>query len=133
MKSDISIVKVLMRKPILHVLSMLRMSESSYLNYLLPQEMFQRLDLAVSELRSLFFETFSKAYFSTYRKVNSTQIQFPPEILCPYISNIICLARPFSVILIMYTDSFTLNVMTGTREGTAVNSYMRLACICIFV
>ena len=53
-----------MRKLILQVFSMLGMSDSSQLNQLLPQQMFRRLHLAVSELQSLIFLTFLKAYFS---------------------------------------------------------------------
>ena len=43
-----------------------------------------------------------------------------------YISDIIRVARPFSVTLIIYSGSFKLNVMTATKERIAVNSYMQL-------
>ena len=117
-----------MRKFILHILLMLSMSDSSLLNHLLPQQIFQRLYLAVSELCRLIFQTFSTAYFSILLLYGNFR------------ANTIRLLNSMSLHIRHYLRSSTFlfdfnyihwfvwtECIDCCKRRDAVNSYMRLA------
>ena len=89
MKSDIRIIQLLMTKPILHVLSVLSMSDRSYLNHLLPQQMFQKISFGGMRTSQFNISNFFQSRFFDLTTLKSFPREYnsPFDILCPYISD----------------------------------------------